>query len=170
MLAFLVAARFADPIVSLQPYQFARDRKEPANNHAQNQCNPKSRFPAAKHARDYGLDNELFAVAGYEPNRQLDLVTRQEFPQYNDPGDPVAQLDRANGFEPLGSGFKSRRGRHLFALQGSSGTGRTWRPTKTLPQEPNDFNHCEHKPERAKKGEPEFLKLPLFALDNQLRG
>ena len=26
VLAFLVAARFADPIVSLQPYQFARDR------------------------------------------------------------------------------------------------------------------------------------------------
>ena len=25
VLAFLVAARFADPIVSLQPYQFARD-------------------------------------------------------------------------------------------------------------------------------------------------
>ena len=43
----------------------------------------------------------------------LDLVTRQNFPQYNDPGDPVAQLDRANGFEPLGSEFKSRRGRHL---------------------------------------------------------
>ena len=41
-------------------------------------------------------------------------MTRQEFPQYNDPGDPVAQLDRANGFEPLGSEFKSRRGRHLF--------------------------------------------------------
>lgn len=28
MFAFLVAARFADPIVSLSPYQFARDRKE----------------------------------------------------------------------------------------------------------------------------------------------
>ncbi len=27
--------------------------------------------------------------------------------------DPVAQLDRANGFEPLGWGFKSLRGRHL---------------------------------------------------------
>jgi len=26
VLAFLVAARFADPIVSLQPYQFARDK------------------------------------------------------------------------------------------------------------------------------------------------
>src|SRR6266566_781023 len=41
-----------------------------------------------------------------------------DFPQYNDPGDPVAQLDRANGFEPLGSEFKSRRGRHLFAPTG----------------------------------------------------
>src|SRR6516165_418179 len=30
VLAFLVAARFADPIVSLQPYQFARDRPSPA--------------------------------------------------------------------------------------------------------------------------------------------
>jgi hypothetical protein len=45
--------------------------------------------------------------------------TCQDFPQYNDPGDPVAQLDRANGFEPLGSEFKSRRGRHLFHIEPS---------------------------------------------------
>ena len=29
--------------------------------------------------------------------------------------DPVAQLDRANGFEPLGWGFKSLRGRHYIS-------------------------------------------------------
>ena len=29
VLAFVVAARFADPIVSLQPYRFARDKSKP---------------------------------------------------------------------------------------------------------------------------------------------
>jgi hypothetical protein len=31
---------------------------------------------------------------------------------------PVAQLDRAAGFEPVGRGFKSLRARHIFMLEG----------------------------------------------------
>jgi hypothetical protein len=65
---------------------------------------------------DMSLTRYAIIALGMARYRLQRRGTRQDFPQYNDPGDPVAQLDRANGFEPLGSEFKSRRGRHLFQL------------------------------------------------------